>query len=128
MWAKNDSGRGMNWKDALAWVQKLNSDKYLGYSDWRLPDAKELQSIVDYGRSPKYTNSAAIDPVFKCTRIKNEAGNDDYPFYWTSTTHISSNGIGASGVYLSFGEASGFFSPGGEGALKKRNNRKTAPR
>ena len=48
MWSKADSGKGMNWEAALAWVQARNAKKYLGHSDWRLPNAKELQSIVDY--------------------------------------------------------------------------------
>jgi hypothetical protein len=107
MWSQSDSGSGMNWQDALAWVQKKNSEKYLGYSDWRLPNAKELESIVDYTRSPDTTGSAAIDPLFKSTGITNEAGKADYPFYWTGTTHVSSGGIGSAGVYVSFGRAMG---------------------
>jgi len=77
---------GMDWRHALAWVQQRNKENYLGHSDWRLPDAKELQSIVDYGRSPNTTASAAIDPAFSCTSITNEAGQADYPYYWTGTT------------------------------------------
>jgi hypothetical protein len=107
IWAQMDSGSGMNWQDALAWVQKRNSEKYLGYSDWRLPEAKELESIVDYTRSPDTTGSAAIDPLFKCTGITNEAGKADFPFYWTGTTHVSSGGAGSAGVYVSFGRAMG---------------------
>ena len=63
----------MNWQEALAWVQQKNAEKYLGHDDWRLPNVKELQSIVDYTRSPDTTHSPAIDPVFTCTTITNEA-------------------------------------------------------
>ena len=42
------------------------------YNDWRLPNAKEMQSIVDYSRVPDATGSAAIDPVFSITEITNE--------------------------------------------------------
>ncbi len=109
MWSKNDSGSGMNWEDALAWVHEKNAENYLGYSDWRLPNAKELQSIVDYTRSPDTTGSAAIDPVFSTTQITNEAGQPDYPYYWTSTTHISANGnAGGEAVYVAFGRALGY--------------------
>ncbi|MBI5524881.1 MAG: DUF1566 domain-containing protein [Deltaproteobacteria bacterium] len=108
MWAQSDSGTGMNWQSALAWVQTKNAESYLGHNDWRLPNAKELQSIVDYTRSPNTTGSAAIDPVFTSTQIINEAGEVDYPFYWTSTTHASSNGSGGSGVYVAFGRALGY--------------------
>jgi hypothetical protein len=108
MWAQTDSGSGMNWQSALAWVQTKNSENYLGYNDWRLPNAKELQSIVDYTRSPDTTSSAAIDPVFTSTQIDNEAGNDDYPFYWAGTTLASWNGSGSEGVYVAFGRALGY--------------------
>lgn len=108
MWSKEDSKKGMNWKDALAWVQQKNKEKYLGFTDWRLPNAKELQSIVDYTRSPDTTNSPAIDPMFNCTSIKNEGGNDDYPFYWTGTTHLDNMGA----VYVCFGRGLGFMTLG----------------
>jgi hypothetical protein len=74
MWAQDDSGQGMDWEAALAWVQEMNAANYLGYNDWRLPNAKELQSLVDYARSPDATDSAAIDPVFNVTAITNEVG------------------------------------------------------
>lgn len=104
MWSTNDSGHGMNWEQALAWVQMKNREHYLGYSDWRLPNAKELQSIVDYHRSPDTTDSAAINPIFHCTSIINAAGQKDYPYYWTSTTHLDNHGA----VYIAFGRALGW--------------------
>ena len=109
MWAKSDSGRGMDWRDALAWVQKLNADKFLGHDDWRLPGVKELQSIVDYSRSPDTTQSAAIDPVITCTPITNEEGKPDYPCYWSATTHGGFHGGGAA-MYVAFGRAAGWMS------------------
>jgi hypothetical protein len=111
IWAKDDSKFPMNWEQALAWAQQKNEAGFCGHNDWRLPNAKELQSIVDYSRSPGSTGSAAIDPVFNCTRITNEAGKPDWPWYWTSTTHISYNGTsyGAGwAVYICFGRAAGW--------------------
>lgn len=108
MWSQADSGEAMDWEDALAWVQQRNEENYLGYSDWRLPNAKELESIVDYTRSPDTTNSAAVDPLFEISEIVNEAGDIGYPFYWTGTTHVKSNGMGDSAVYISFGRALGY--------------------
>ena len=107
MWPQDDSGFGMAWEDALAYVQQLNEQQYLGYSDWRLPNAKELQSIVDYGRSPDGTHSAAIDPLFNVTSITNEAGVRDWAYYWTSTTHASARG-GQAAVYIAFGRGLGY--------------------
>lgn len=109
MWMKNDNGKGVIWEKALAFADSLNNIKYKGYSDWRLPNAKELQSIVDYSRCPDITNSPALNPLFNCTQITNEANKSDYACYWTSTTFCSertSNGQAA--VYVSFGRAMGY--------------------
>ena len=108
MWAQEDSGTGMDWESALAWVQQLNEENYLGYSDWRLPNAKELQSIVDYSLSPDATGTAALNPVFQITPITNEAGQADYPMFWTGTTHANtSNHPGLEAAYVAFGRAMG---------------------
>lgn len=87
-WSQNDSGTGLSWDEALDWVQQKNKETYLGHKDWRLPNAKEIHSIVDYSLSPDTTDSAAIDPLFKTTKITNEAGDDDYPYFWSSTTNL----------------------------------------
>ena len=110
MWSKNDSGgSGLNWEDALAWVETQNT---ANHNNWRMPNAKELQSILDYTLSPATSNSAAIDPLFNATKITNEANQDDYPYYWTSTTHLKYNGSVSSGVYISFGRAIGDYGKG----------------
>ena len=104
-WQKADSGKGMNWKDALAYAEGL---VLAGHSDWRLPDAKELQSIVDYSRAPDTTRSAAIDPLFGCTPTTNEAGLKDFACYWTGTTHAGAGGRGEKAAYVAFGRAMGY--------------------
>jgi hypothetical protein len=106
-WTKTDSGRGMNWQQALAWAQQKNAAKYLGHDDWRVPNVKELQSIVDYSRAPDTTHSAAIDPVLSCTAITNEIDEADFGFYWSSTTHVGSHGANDA-MYVAFGRASGW--------------------
>ena len=102
-WQKADSGKGMDWVQALHYAENL---ELAGHSDWRLPNAKELQSIVDYTRCPDVTDSAAIDPIFEVTAIKNEGGQKDYPYYWTGTSHV--NARGSAGVYIAFGRALGY--------------------
>lgn len=104
MWAQADSGSGMDWKNALAFAE---GSELAGHSDWRLPNTKELQSLLDYTRSPGTTASAAIDPVFSATQITNMAGQADYPWYWTGTTHLSYTGSAASGSYVCFGRGTG---------------------
>ena len=105
MWQKSDDGISRDWEESLAYAENLTlGDK----SDWRLPNAKELQSIVDYTRSPKTTNSPAIDPLFECTEIVDPDGNPgNYPFYWTGTSHLDGATPYSSGVYVAFGEGQG---------------------
>lgn len=118
MWSKSDNGVGLNWKEALNWVYQKNQANFLGYNDWRLPNAKELQSIVDYARSPQTSNSAAINPLFEVTSIIDEGGETNYPSYWTGTTHADGNAqnMYIKAVYVCFGEALGFMEmPPGSG-------------
>lgn len=107
MWDQTGSSIGMNWEAALAWVTAKNTQSYRGYFDWRLPNIKELHSIVDYERSPSFTNSPAIAEVFFVPLITDEGGNDNYPFYWASTTHFDGPAPNKA-TYVCFGEALGF--------------------
>jgi hypothetical protein len=102
-WTQNDSDAGMNYEAALNYCENLDT---AGSSDWRLPNVKELQSLVDYSRSPDATNSAAIDPIFNTSIITNEAGQLDYPAFWSSTTHASLRG--GNGAYVNFGRSMGY--------------------
>lgn len=113
MWMKFDSGYlkagknkdgKLNWSQALEWAENL---KYARYSDWRVPNVKELQSIVDYTRSPATTNSAAIDPIFQATSFVAEGGKRDFPCYWSNTTHASLTRA-STASYVAFGTSFGW--------------------
>jgi hypothetical protein len=93
MWSLDDSGEGLSWEEALAWVEEKNTENYRGYSDWRLPNAKELQSIVDYTRSPSARDAANIGPAidtdfFEVTELASGSTNytTDYGCLWSSTS------------------------------------------
>lgn len=88
MWQKIDDGNTYNWKEALQ-VAKIS--KIAGYEDWRLPNTKELQSIVDYD---KKTFPAIDDKFFECT--------DDDSWFWTSTTQ---GDFKYTACYIAFGKA-----------------------
>ena len=114
MWTRADSGKAVNWRDALAWCENL---KLAGHDDWRLPNAKELHSIVDYTRAPDARDRArrgpAIDPVFKVT--------DGEAWFWTGTTHLDGPVPGVRAVYFAFGRAMGFMSGDRTGTKRKLN-------
>jgi hypothetical protein len=77
MWLSSfgEMERPLKWKNALATIDGLNAQKTGGYADWRLPNIRELESLVDVNR-----HSPALPA--------------DHPFaqvaegYWSSTTSI----------------------------------------
>lgn len=106
MWQCQDNGAALSWQSALSYAEGLD---LAGHDDWRLPDAKELQSIVDYTRSPATHGVAAIAPPFQCTGILNEGGAADFPCYWSSTTHANWTAApGNAGAYVAFGRGLGW--------------------
>lgn len=58
------------WCNALAYCEDLS---FAGHDDWRLPNVRELQSIVDYGRA-----GPSIDPMFGSSAA----------WYWSSTSYF----------------------------------------
>jgi hypothetical protein len=65
----------ITWCQALAYCRDLD---LAGHDDWRLPNVRELASLVDYGIDYG-TGVPAADPVFSTLRSVRSA-------YWTSTT------------------------------------------
>jgi len=67
-WQKDDDAMPRNWQEALAYCENLSLH---AQTDWRLPNIRELKSIVDVNRY-----YPATDPAFHC-RLSS---------YWSSTT------------------------------------------
>ncbi len=105
MWQQDDSA-STDWDSAVAICEAATSG---GHTDWHLPDAKQLQSLVDYSRSPDASGTAAIDPVLNTSTLVTEGGAVDWGYYWSATTHQSDDGNGRNAVYVAFGEALGYF-------------------
>lgn len=74
MWQRQDDGVQRNWEDALSYCEH-ELEGLAGYSDWRLPDIKELRSIVDDTRV-----QPAIDTeVFPGTTLHSYWSSSSYP-------------------------------------------------
>ncbi len=71
-WEKGQSAAAMNWQQALAYCEACTTG---GKPDWRLPNKRELESLVDDTRV-----NPALDPVF--------AAPPATAAFWTSTTVI----------------------------------------
>ena len=103
MWQKADDGNTRNWEESLDYAENLS---LAGNDDWRLPNAKELHSILDYARAPDAVDpqmqSAAIDPIFE---ISEEEG-----WFWTGTTLLEApqEFDCMEAVYIAFGRAMGY--------------------
>ncbi len=67
------TGGTRTWTQAFTYVSCLNTASYLGYSDWRLPNRKELFSLVDRSN---YGPALPDGHPF----------NNMQSWYWSSTT------------------------------------------
>jgi uncharacterized protein DUF1566 len=83
----NFNSDGMiNWLGALAYVQKLNTDLYLGYKDWRLPNIRELKSLQNYTWSNQDFPQDLMDRGF--TNVPNWGY-----IFWSSTTNVATQSV-----------------------------------
>jgi hypothetical protein len=84
----------VTWQHALDYISKLNSENYLGHNDWRLPNRKEIRSLVNYGQgnTSAWLNTQGFDAA-------------ELNFYWAST---SAGDFGHSAWMISLGDGSVF--------------------
>jgi hypothetical protein len=73
------TGTGNAATDTAAFIKALNDAKFGGFSDWRMPHVKELESIVDMGRRNPAVNTAWFPSTVSS-------------FYWSSSTYANYNG------------------------------------
>ncbi|KPA13588.1 secreted protein containing DUF1566 [Candidatus Magnetomorum sp. HK-1] len=85
MWQIETSVSQKTWKEALVYCENLT---LAGYSDWRLPNLKELNSIVDYSKS---------HPAIFSSFSKNMSS-----FYWSSSSSVYKPSSGFC-VYFGYG-------------------------
>jgi hypothetical protein len=64
----------VDWPDGLDMVSQMNRESYAGHRDWRLPNRRELRSLISYQtRDPALPRPHPFQDVF-------------LGWYWTSTT------------------------------------------
>ena len=73
-WQRHDDAIKRTWREAVAHCENLS---LAGYSDWRLPTKKELQSLLNYG----FFRPAVDTAYFAYSHMP-----DDY--YWSATTRV----------------------------------------
>lgn len=92
---KGEQKQFPTWSEAILSQDQINGDKAQGYSDWRLPSIKELQSIVER----KCRNPAINTKVF----IGTSNG-----VYWSNTPDNSVN-IALKGRVIDFSDGVEFY-------------------
>ncbi len=51
------SGQQFSWNNAFAYIDKMNSEKYAGYRNWRMPSKEELMTLVAYVKGQSFDGS-----------------------------------------------------------------------
>ncbi len=80
MWVRNP-GANLTWTAALTYINGLD---YCGYSDWRLPNKRELRSLINF----EQTNSAAWLNSQGFVGIQSTSAE-----YWSSTTYAPNTSL-----------------------------------
>jgi uncharacterized repeat protein (TIGR02543 family) len=82
------TGGAMTWQAALNYVTCFNTNNYLGYTDWRVPNVNELISIVNIGQWSTATWLNSLGFVNALADI-----------YWSSTSYTGVAGAFAGGAW-----------------------------
>ena len=91
MWAKKDSrqelGKWLNWDEANAYRDACNEQKYLGYSDWRLPTKSEMRGLLKH--TDVYWEMFMNLPPKKKRSVSDYQAGGEWSL-WTSETRFDS--------------------------------------
>jgi len=87
MWMTQDfrnlEGRApASWDEAMTWAEKMNQQRYGGYSDWRVPTPEEYKTLYDPRRSKM---SYAKQPVGYPEAFEDGGGE----WFWTKEMYMT---------------------------------------
>jgi serine/threonine-protein kinase len=80
IWQKKVDDKKYTWEEAFEYTKKLNSQKFGGYDDWRLPSVDELVTLFT---KEKNTNSKGHSYHIKEELLKTIP--EDYFWVWSNT-------------------------------------------
>lgn len=78
IWTKNSCPTEfpLNWQESLAYIDEMNETAACGRSDWRMPNRRELRSLIDHSRrKPALPVGHPFEQVY-------------LGWYWSSTTAV----------------------------------------
>jgi len=103
-WMKKDNNNGdcaslpgsldhdcnFTWDEAFAFVADLNTAPcFAGHCDWRVPNVKELMSIVNYGNQSPMISAEFNNGCESGACTVNECSCTESVAHWSSTSHES---------------------------------------
>jgi hypothetical protein len=91
----------MSWQEALEFINRMNMERVFGFNDWRLPNRRELRSLMSYqSKKPALPEGHPFVNIFS-------------GWYWTSTTAAINTAyawyIHMEGARMFYGEKRQFF-------------------
>ncbi|HKI80755.1 MAG TPA: DUF1566 domain-containing protein [Pseudodesulfovibrio sp.] len=75
---------GLSWPEAFRFIDGMNCEKRFGFADWRLPNRRELYSLVDHGeREPALPSGHPFEHVWagKCWTATTSARDHAYAWW-----------------------------------------------
>lgn len=85
MWARMPNGNSTTWTNAMQYCEALSGDSYGYHEDWRMPNVREMESLLDYSGYDFMNEQPGLPP--------------GHPFWFDSSFNFWTSTPGASGQF-----------------------------